>query len=269
MASRVGALMPSAARSSAPNPCRGGAAPLARPARSAASRRARRPAGRRAQRDAAVLRQPLLGDVEARHDLEPGDERRVQRARRLDDVAQHAVDAEAHDRAVFVGLEVKVGRALAQRLQQQRVDHPDHGGLRAAVEQVLGRREVLHQPREVGFAVEVARNAGGARRRTVIGPRELGGNRSGSTARVTSGRCSTRFSSAIPSTVASGRVSTTIASPSCANARTPCILANDTEFARRAQVTSARECGIGGHSDRRRVALRRLRRRLGHASRSR
>ena len=76
---------------------------------------------------------------------------RVQRARRLDDVAQHAVDAKAHDRARLVRLEVQVGRALAQRLQQQRVDHADHRRLRAAVEQILGRRQVLHQPREIGL----------------------------------------------------------------------------------------------------------------------
>ena len=58
----------------------------------------------------------------------------------------------------FVGLEVEVGRALAQRLQQQRVDHPDHRRLRAAVEQVLGGRQVLHQPREIGLAREILRH---------------------------------------------------------------------------------------------------------------
>ena len=127
------------------------------------------------QRDAPVLRQPLLGDVEARHDLEARDERRVQRARRLDHVVQHAVDAEAHDRAPFVGLEVEIGRALAQRLQQQRVDHPDHRRLRAAVEQVLRRRQVLHQPREIGLAREVLRQLRDAADRHVVGARELGG----------------------------------------------------------------------------------------------
>ena len=63
-----------------------------------------------------------------------------------------AVDAEAHDRARLVRLEVQVRRALAQRLQQQRVDHADHRRLRRAVEQVLARRHVLHQPREIGLA---------------------------------------------------------------------------------------------------------------------
>ena len=107
--------------------------------------------------------------------LSARDERRVQRARRLEHVAQHAVDAEAHDRARFVGLEVQVGGALAQRLQQQRVDHPDHRRLRlAAVEQVLRARQLLHQPREVAVAREVLdheRRAGAAP--GVVGAREL------------------------------------------------------------------------------------------------
>ncbi len=94
------------------------------------------------------------------------------------DVAQHAVDAKAHDRARFVRLEVQVGRALAQRLQQQRVDHPDHRRLRAAVEQVLARRHVLHQPREIGLVREAfAHRERGAR--LVVGARELGGERLG------------------------------------------------------------------------------------------
>jgi hypothetical protein len=50
---------------------------------------------------------------------------------------------------------VDVGGALPQGLQQQRIDHPDHGRLRTAVEQVLGGRQVLHQPGEIGFAREI------------------------------------------------------------------------------------------------------------------
>ena len=152
------------------------------------------------QRDAAVLRQPLLGDVEARHDLDARDQRRVQRARRLDHVAQHAVDAEAHDRARLVRLEVHVGGALAQRLQQQRVDHPDHRRLRAAVEQVLGRRQVLHQPREVGLAREILAHLRARRRRRCRRARARSRSAPRRPRASRSGRCSTRFSSAMPST---------------------------------------------------------------------
>ena len=126
------------------------------------------------QRHPAVLRQALLGDVEARHHLEPRHQRGVQRARRLDDVAQHAVDAEAHDRARFVRFEVQVRRALAQRLQQQGVDHPDHRRVGRGAEQILGLRNILQQPREIGVARQVARKLRD-RRRLVVRRRELGG----------------------------------------------------------------------------------------------
>ena len=109
------------------------------------------------QRDASVLRQPFFGNVETRHDLQSRDKRRMQRPRRLDDVVQHAVDAKAHHRASFIRLEMEVGRALAQRLQQQRVDHSNHRRLRTAVEQIFRWRQVLHQPREIGLAREILR----------------------------------------------------------------------------------------------------------------
>ena len=98
----------------------------------------------------------------------------MQRTRRLDDVAQHAVDAKAHDRTRFVRLEMQVGRALLQRLQQQRVDHPDHRRLRIVGEQVGGDRHLLHQPREVAFARELLVHGGSTARR-VVGTRELDG----------------------------------------------------------------------------------------------
>jgi hypothetical protein len=126
------------------------------------------------ERDAAVLRQPLFRDVEIGHDLESRHQCGVQRARRLDHVAQHAVDAEAHDGARFIRLEVQVGRTLAQRLQQERVDHTDHRRLRGAVEQVLGDRHVLHQAREIGLAGQVVGERGRCRRRRlVVGARKL------------------------------------------------------------------------------------------------
>jgi len=80
----------------------------------------------------------------------------VKRARRLDDVAQHAVDAKAHDRPLLVGLEVQIRCPLAQRLQEERVDHADDGRLRGAIEQVFGDRHVLHEPRKIVLAREVA-----------------------------------------------------------------------------------------------------------------
>ena len=114
------------------------------------------------QCDPAILRQSFFRDVEARHDFQPRHDCRVQGARRFDDVAQHAVDPKAHHGARFVRLEVQIGRALAQRLQQQRIDHPDDRRLRSAVEQVFCRRQVLQQACQIAFI------------RRVIAPRQRG-----------------------------------------------------------------------------------------------
>ena len=101
----------------------------------------------------------------------------MQRARRLDDVAQDAIDAKADDRARFIRLEVKIGRALAQRLQQQRVDHADDRRLRACVKQIFRRRQVLQQSREIALVRGVI--APCQRAALVVGARELGGKRFG------------------------------------------------------------------------------------------
>ena len=76
-------------------------------------------------------------------------------------------------------------RALAQRLQQQRVDHADDRRLVAGFEQVLDRRQVLHQAREVDVAREVvARSAPPPAPTPVVGARELGGEALGVDGRV-------------------------------------------------------------------------------------
>ena len=78
-----------------------------------------------AQRDAAVLRQPALGDVELGHDLQARDQRRVQGAVGLHDLAQRAVDAKAHRARALVGLDVDVAGAVLGGLREQGVQHAD------------------------------------------------------------------------------------------------------------------------------------------------
>ena len=58
--------------------------------------------------DAAVLRQPPLGDVELRHDLDARDDRRGEPAGRRLDLVQHAVDAVADAQLVLERLDVDV-----------------------------------------------------------------------------------------------------------------------------------------------------------------
>ena len=103
-----------------------------------------RPPGQ-AQGDAAVLRQAFFGNVELRHHLDARHDRRVQRALRLDHVAQRAVHAKAHHRARLERLDVDVGRILAQRLRQERIDQADDRRVVLAFQQVGHLGDVLRQ----------------------------------------------------------------------------------------------------------------------------
>ena len=75
-------------------------------------------------RDAAVLRQPLLGDVEAAEHLDAADERRVQLARNRVAWNQHAVDAMPDPDRLILGLDVQVGRAFGNRVVDDQLQQP-------------------------------------------------------------------------------------------------------------------------------------------------
>src|SRR5690606_6352309 len=128
-----------------------------------------------AQGDTAILRQALLGDVELRHDLDPGDQRCVQLAPRPHHVAQGAVDPEADQRIPFERLDMDVGRAIATRLCEQRVDHPDDRGVVLRLEEILDLGDVLHQPREVQVARHFVGDAGGTALLRGVGTGDRGG----------------------------------------------------------------------------------------------
>ena len=89
------------------------------------------PAIDEARLDAPVLRQPLLGDVEARHDLDARDDRVAELERRRHHRMQLAVDAEPDPHVLLVRLDVDVARALLNRRQHQRVDELDDRRLAA------------------------------------------------------------------------------------------------------------------------------------------
>ncbi len=117
---------------------------------------------RHPQRNPPILRQALLGDVELRHDLDARDDRAVQRARRLDQVAQRAVDAQPHHRARLERLDVDVGGAVAQRLREQGVDQSDQRRVVLALEQILDPGDVLQQPGQIEVLREVIGKGGRA-----------------------------------------------------------------------------------------------------------
>ena len=75
--------------------------------------------------DAAVLRQPLLGDVELGHDLQARRDRVAELHRRRHHVVENAVDAEPDAELLLVRLDVDVARALLDRGHQHQVHQPD------------------------------------------------------------------------------------------------------------------------------------------------
>ncbi len=85
----------------------------------------------RLELDAAVLGHALLGDVQPGHDLQPADDRRMEAVdlRRGRLRVQHAVDAIAYPYAAGLRFEMDVAGTGFDRLDQNLVDQPDHGGL--------------------------------------------------------------------------------------------------------------------------------------------
>ena len=90
------------------------------------------------QLDAAVLRQPALGDVEPRHDLDARDDGRLQARRRRLDFMQCAVIAVAHAQPVGKRLQVDVGRMSLDGARDQLIDQPDHRRFARQIFEALG-----------------------------------------------------------------------------------------------------------------------------------
>ena len=102
------------------------------------------------ERDAAVLRDPALGDVEVGEDLHARGDRRD---RGLGDdrrVAQHAVDAVADAHVAVLRLEVDVGDAAVDRLGDEAVHELDDRGVLARgaeVDRPFLLADVVQRPR--------------------------------------------------------------------------------------------------------------------------
>jgi len=85
----------------------------------------------------------------------------VHTARGIHDIAHDAVDTEAHDGTLDIGLNMNVGRTIAQGLREQRVDHADYRGAILAVEQVKCLRRVLQQAGEIKILFDSVGKIGG------------------------------------------------------------------------------------------------------------
>ena len=107
-------------------------------------------AAQRLDLDAAVLRQPALGDVELRHQLHAGDDRRLQLARRIVLLIEHAVDAIANAKFLLERLDVNVAGALLDGQRDHRVHQANDGRFARHVAQML---EIFGR---LAIAVEIA-----------------------------------------------------------------------------------------------------------------
>ena len=107
------------------------------------------------QGNPAILRQPFLGNIERSHHLDPRHDGGVQRPRRLDHVAQRAVDTEAHNGAGFEHFHVNIGSFLLQRLGEQGVDEADDGRIVLRFQQVGDFRQFLGERGEIGCLAHV------------------------------------------------------------------------------------------------------------------
>ena len=98
-----------------------------------------------AKPDPPILGNAFFGDVEFRHDLDAGNQKRRQFALGPHDLPHHAVDAKTHDQVLLEGFDVDVGSVLPDGFRQQGVDEPDDGRIVALFEQVLGFRDRIRE----------------------------------------------------------------------------------------------------------------------------
>ena len=88
--------------------------------------------------EAAVLRQPALGEIDAREQTNPREQRRHECGGRRIEIAKMAVDTHAHAKPVTIRLEVKVGSSRVDCRAEERRE-PPHRRRSAVVSSSPGR----------------------------------------------------------------------------------------------------------------------------------
>ena len=86
----------------------------------------------------AILRQAFFGNVEVGENLDAADDRGVETANLGRHVGgmQHAVDAIANSQVFFIGFDMDIAGAVANRLQENLIDQLDDGGFLRLLDQV-------------------------------------------------------------------------------------------------------------------------------------
>ena len=123
-------------------------------------------------RCAAVLGEPPLGDVHLAHHLHAANDGLVRLAGHRIHVVEDAVDPEPHLGAVGVGVEVHIGCAQLQGLEEDRVDELDDRGLVGRVEHVFGLFDLVGEGGDITVLGHVGKGFIHAVGLVPIGPRD-------------------------------------------------------------------------------------------------
>jgi len=113
------------------------------------------------------LREPLLGDVEFRHHLDARDDGCCHRAFGLQDLAQHAINAQSDHQSILERLDVDIGSVFFDCLCQQCIDETNDRCIIFAIEQVGLFRQILREKGEIGCVIKATRSSAGIAARLV------------------------------------------------------------------------------------------------------
>jgi len=125
-------------------------------------------AARDAQPDSTVLRQPLLRDIEPRHDFDARGDRGLKALGRRQHVVKHPIDAEAHHQFFFENFDVDITRAILDRLRQDTVDEFDYRRRVVRLEQVQRLRRELTRDHVETLFLEIDHQIFSRRRRGLV-----------------------------------------------------------------------------------------------------
>ena len=98
---------------------------------------------------AAILRKPLLGNVEFGHDLHPADQRLLDDLRWVEHLMEYTVNPHAHLELLFIRLDVDIAGPLLDGLLEQGVQKADDGSVFDEFQKIAGFFKFRGYGREV------------------------------------------------------------------------------------------------------------------------
>ncbi len=110
---------------------------------------------RQAHGNPAILGQALLGDIQARHNLQARYQHRGELGLGGQDFTQYPINTETHRHPIFKRFQVNIRGALAHRLGQDGIDQADDRGIVIARQQVGSIGQVLGHGRQVVLGPQI------------------------------------------------------------------------------------------------------------------